>query len=180
MSIVTRICGRCKVDRPLDDFYVQAEARASARAGKKRKMPCRQCARDYAQKKRAPKQAYVDKVKSESGCVDCGLRPKVLQVLEFDHRSDQEKHFDVSDRMTSGGMESFIAEINKCDIVCANCHRVRTVAKNQFGRAFGGGRVTMAQVFKDQRDGLGHLWSVKDVTDASTVSDAARLQPALF
>lgn len=180
MSIVTRICGRCKVDRPLDDFYIQAEARAAVRRGKKTKMPCRHCQRAYAQMKRAPKQAYVDKVKTASGCVDCGLRPTVLQVLEFDHRQDEEKLFDVSDRMTSGSMESFIAEIAKCDIVCANCHRIRTVTKNQFGAAFGGSRVTMAQVFKDQRDGLGHLWSVQDVAGASPVSDAARLQPALF
>lgn len=102
MSIVTRTCHRCKVEQPIDQFYVEAEARGSARAGKKRKMPCRGCAQAYARSRREPRQAIVDKIKAESGCMDCGLHPEYSQVLEFDHRPDEDKKFHISDRMASG------------------------------------------------------------------------------
>jgi hypothetical protein len=158
MSIVTRVCGRCKVEQSIDNFYVEAEARATVRRSKKSKMPCRQCARDYAQQRRAPRQAYVDKVKAETGCMDCGLHPEYSQVLEFDHRPDEDKRFHISDGMVTGTMEDLIAEMAKCDIVCANCHRVRTVKKNQFGQDFGATRTRMKQVYKDRVAGIGHIW----------------------
>jgi hypothetical protein len=158
MSIVTRTCGRCKVTQPIDQFYVEAEARATVRHGKKKKMPCRSCNREYQAQRRAPRQAYVDKLKAESGCMDCGLKPEYSQVLEFDHRPDEVKLFHISDRMATGTMDDLLAEIRKCDIVCANCHRVRTVLKDQFGQNRGESRVSMKQVYKDRVAGIGHIW----------------------
>lgn len=168
MSIITRTCGSCKVEQPIGNFYIEAEARASARQGKKRKMPCRQCQREYQQKRRAPRQEYVDKLKAERGCMDCGLHPEYSQVLEFDHRPDENKLFHISDGMVNGTMERLITEIAKCDIVCANCHRVRTVIKNQFGQDFGAKRVRMGQVNKDRLAGLGHIWDNADIASEST------------
>jgi hypothetical protein len=163
MSIVTRTCHRCKVEQPLDQFYVEAEARAKVRRGKKLNMPCRGCNQKYQADRRAPRQAYVDKIKAESGCMDCGLHPEYSQVLEFDHRPDENKLFHISDRMASGTMEDLIAEIAKCDIVCANCHRVRTVKKNQFGQSLGDTRTRMKQVYKDRLAGIGHIWNDADI-----------------
>jgi hypothetical protein len=167
MSIVTRTCGRCKVEQTIDQFYVDAEARAKARHGKNKKMPCRSCQQAYAQQRRAPRQEYVDQIKSERGCMDCGLHPEYSQVLEFDHRPDEVKLFHISDRMGSGTMEDLIAEISKCDIVCANCHRIRTVMKNQFGQDLGATRVRMGQVYKDRAAGLGHIWDDAELSASS-------------
>lgn len=180
MSIVTRTCHRCKVEQPIDQFYVESEARISARNGKNHRMPCRGCARRYQAEKRAPRQAYVDKVKTESGCMDCGLRPKFLQVLEFDHRPDEMKLFHISDRMASGTMEDLIAEIAKCDVVCANCHRVRTVIKNQFGQAYGDTRTNMRQVYKDRAAGLGHIWDDATIASANVSQFPNQLELDLF
>lgn len=180
MSIVTRTCGRCKVAQPLDQFYVEAEARASVRHGKKKKMPCRSCSQRYQAERRAPRQAVADKIKMDAGCMDCGLRPKYAQVLEFDHRPDETKLFHVSDRMTSGTMESMLAEIAKCDIVCANCHRIRTVEKNQFGQDHGAVRVRMAQVYKDRLAGIGHIWDDAEVSVANPPRFANQLELDLF
>jgi hypothetical protein len=57
-------------------------------------------------------------------CVDCGLSEPV--VLEFDHvRGDKE--WDLSDMVYAGMAWSRIsAELDKCDIRCANCHRRKT------------------------------------------------------
>lgn len=131
MSIITRVCHRCKVERPPEDFYLEAEARQGARMGfsKPNKRACRPCNRQEQQRYRAPRQAIVDAAKRASGCMDCGLHPEVLEVLEFDHRPDEVKSFSISQRMSFGTIESLREEITKCDILCANCHRVRTVSR---------------------------------------------------
>jgi len=55
-------------------------------------------------------------------CVDCGERDPI--VLEFDHRPDTEKSFSISDITSYNfSMARIIAEIEKCDVRCANCHR---------------------------------------------------------
>lgn len=180
MSIVTRTCGRCKVAQPLDQFYIEAEARASVRHGKKKKMPCRGCNQRYQAERRAPRQAIADKIKMEAGCMDCGLRPEYAQVLEFDHRPGEDKLFHISDRMATGTLESLIAEIAKCDVVCANCHRIRTVTKNQFGQDLGAVRTRMAQVYKDRLAGMGHIWSDAEVLAANPSAFPDQLELDLF
>jgi hypothetical protein len=180
LSIITRTCGRCKVDQPLDQFYIEAEARSTARLGKKKKMPCRGCNQRYQAERRAPRQEYVDRIKAERGCMDCGLHPEYSQVLEFDHRPDEDKRFHISDRMASGTMEDLIAEIAKCDIVCANCHRVRTVIKNQFGQDRGTVRVRMGQVYKDRAAGLGHVWDDATVAAANVSQFPNQLELDIF
>lgn len=54
-------------------------------------------------------------------CVDCGETDPL--VLEFDHVRGR-KHMAVTKMMRSGyGKDRFLAEIAKCDVRCANCHR---------------------------------------------------------
>ncbi len=68
--------------------------------------------------------------KMSSGCLDCGEMDII--VLELDHRDPSEKKYKISDvRRTKIKIDDFISEIDKCDVVCANCHRRRTA--KQFG-----------------------------------------------
>jgi proline-rich tail region repeat protein len=59
-----------------------------------------------------------------SGCVDCGEGDPV--VLDFDHRRDKREHVP---RLANFGysVSTLEAEIAKCDVRCANCHRIRTL-----------------------------------------------------
>ena len=67
-------------------------------------------------------------------CMDCGERYP-SPVMEFDHVRG-EKRFNIADAGSSGRSEAgVLREIRKCDVVCANCHRMRTV-----GRGIGGPR----------------------------------------
>ena len=65
----------------------------------------------------------IRKVK-ESGCLDCGERDMI--VLEFDHRDPTTKSFSISDRGQTVSLKRLHAELEKCDVVCANDHRRRT------------------------------------------------------
>ncbi len=71
---------------------------------------------------------YINKVKNVS-CMDCGIKYPPY-VMDFDHRDKKSKDIDVG-RMINGGWskEKVDKEIEKCDIVCSNCHRIRTYSK---------------------------------------------------
>lgn len=176
MSIVTRVCHRCKVEQPITEFYVEAEVRGTERRGKKLKLPCRDCNQTAYHERRKPRQDYIEAVKRENGCADCGLIPEVLEVLEFDHRPDEPKTTDVSNLMTSGTWEAFVAEVAKCDVVCANCHRIRTVKRKQLGGQRGRTVIRKVQQALDRANGL-DVWAPEPLTAAP---DRREDLPALF
>jgi len=61
----------------------------------------------------------------EHPCVDCGEAD--LRTLEFDHRDRTDKVATVAQLISRGtSWETLLTEIEKCDVRCANCHRVRT------------------------------------------------------
>jgi hypothetical protein len=53
--------------------------------------------------------------------------------MEFDHRSGEGKVGAIADVKNSGAFRKLIAELEKCDLVCANCHRIRTYERRQSG-----------------------------------------------
>lgn len=69
-------------------------------------------------------------IKTSKGCVDCGYNDHAV-ALQFDHIGDDKKD-SVSNLIRSDYSWSTIkTEILKCEIVCANCHAVRTKARGQ-------------------------------------------------
>jgi transcription elongation factor Elf1 len=65
----------------------------------------------------------LKEIKETSGCIDCGEKNHI--VLDFDHLQD--KKYNIS-RMIHDGFSwaAIKKEIAKCEVVCANCHRIRT------------------------------------------------------
>lgn len=80
--------------------------------------------RDSAKERQRRRRDIIQKIKLERGCVDCGYNTHPA-ALDFDHRRGEPKVKDVSKLLTNS-MEKLLAEIAKCDVVCANCHRIRT------------------------------------------------------
>jgi len=65
---------------------------------------------------------YLQQVKAKARCVYCGEdHPATLQ---FHHRDPSQKEFNVSEFVTRnlGSIDKLNKEIEKCDVVCANCH----------------------------------------------------------
>lgn len=64
-------------------------------------------------------------------CQDCGLEFHPW-VMEFDHRDPNTKHAAVANLVAKGCPDArLLEEISKCDVVCANCHRMRTYRRLQ-------------------------------------------------
>lgn len=73
---------------------------------------------------------YVNKIK-EATCTDCGIQYPPY-VMDFDHLGEEAKIDGIANmvhRPTS--LEKIQLEIEKCELVCANCHRIRTHSRLQ-------------------------------------------------
>lgn len=58
-------------------------------------------------------------------CADCGgMFPKA--AMDFDHRDPSTKRYTVSRMLLRATTEDILLEAAQCDVVCANCHRMRT------------------------------------------------------
>ena len=73
--------------------------------------------------------AEVNEIKSKP-CMDCGVSYPPY-VMDFDHRVGVEKEGLVSKLVAQGSRQRVYKEIEKCDVVCANCHRIRTWERRQ-------------------------------------------------
>lgn len=81
----------------------------------------------YARKRRQDNLEIIRQYKEDRACIDCGLYFP-YPVMEFDHIS--EKSFELSD-VKQQSIKRVMQEISKCELVCANCHRLRTHARKQ-------------------------------------------------
>lgn len=54
-------------------------------------------------------------------CIKCGIDK--FYLLDFHHRDPREKEGELSDFSKGYELEKFFNELNKCDLLCANCHR---------------------------------------------------------
>lgn len=81
---------------------------------------------DYRVQRRVEFREWVDALKLERGCADCGYAEAAC-ALDFDHVRG-EKKFNIGQAILRA-RAVIEAEIAKCDVVCAICHRIRTQAR---------------------------------------------------
>ena len=66
-------------------------------------------------------------LKMREGCVDCGYKGHPA-ALDFDHLPGFSKKAEIS-TMFRASLEDLMEEVAKCEVVCANCHRVRSAVR---------------------------------------------------
>ena len=134
-------CGECK---PVDRFAWRRKARGQ------RDSFCRPCRSAYGKEHYAAnRQRYIDQARTQKDklrlertlylieyfathpCLDCGEKDPI--VLEFDHVRD--KAFAIGPKLCTKNWRSILSEIDKCEVVCANCHRRRTARRRGALRA---------------------------------------------
>jgi len=140
-----KTCSKCKQLLPFDSFHknaIRPDGLQTFCIGCN-KIPYEKAAayqRKYiAEIKDKPKVKTIDKVQeirqyifdflSNHPCVDCGESD--LLVLEFDHIDPSKKSFTIGGGATNRyntkfDFDTIKKEIDKCRILCANCHKRKT------------------------------------------------------
>jgi len=67
----------------------------------------------------------IKDIKESSGCTDC-KKKYPHYILEFDHLPDKEKLGGIFKVFKMYGLKIALEEIEKCEVVCSNCHSART------------------------------------------------------
>jgi hypothetical protein len=58
-------------------------------------------------------------------CLDCGLVTNRIEVYDFHHKDPSLKSFNVCSRFLKKAWGDIVEELTKCELLCANCHRIR-------------------------------------------------------
>ena len=67
--------------------------------------------------------------KSKLSCIVCGFSHPA--ALDFHHRDKTQKDFDPSRMRSYTNKKKFLIEIEKCDVLCSNCHRIHHYNENK-------------------------------------------------
>ena len=130
-------CGRCDRLLELERFHRWRDGHQSW---------CKECKRDYAARyytrnrekriaynarQRREAAAWYLSLKDARPCTDCGgvYHPAAMQ---WDHLPGVDKVAHVAE-LYRGRRDRVLAEIAKCELVCANCHAVRTYERREQG-----------------------------------------------
>lgn len=76
-----------------------------------------------AKDRKIKQRALIIEAKSKP-CADCGIEYPYY-VMQFDHIGD-DKEFGIGSQWYRKGVAAIKAEIAKCQVVCSNCHAIRT------------------------------------------------------
>lgn len=125
-----KTCIKCKTPKDESEFYFRNKTKGT------RMGTCKECKREYIKSHyQKNKKYYIDKARKGSdrireffteykktlSCKNCG--DDRWYVLQFHHKDPTEKDFEVSKAVSKGmNKQKILREIEKCDVLCANCH----------------------------------------------------------
>lgn len=135
---LTKCCIRCSLVKPLTDFH-----RHAGRDGHQRW--CKTCRREYDKERWAADAArhlavrvdrkrrnamWLWEMKRSKACADCGLSFHPV-AMQWDHVGT-DKVINISRAVNDGwSRDRILTELTKCELVCANCHAIRTYTRKR-------------------------------------------------
>lgn len=88
--------------------------------------PIKRAASNLKYKRQYHRRKYwIDKIKQSAGCSDCGYNHHPA-ALDFDHIDPSTKEELIPRILGRARLTRIFAEIRKCKILCANCHRIHS------------------------------------------------------
>ena len=130
-----RTCVKCGTSSPESAFHRSRTGQFSY---------CRDCRRAYDRRYyaergktarlarmrawRSAAHAWMDTIKDGRACADCG-GTFPLYVMHWDHLPGHLKVGEISVMVGNRSREVVLNELKKCELVCANCHVMRTVVR---------------------------------------------------
>lgn len=132
----TKTCSKCGDTKCIRNFHKCSRRKdkhqgvckeCNAKAANKNYHTNPDTCKEQSKRTRAKfRQKYLDLFKDKC-CLDCGNTNPI--VFELDHRDQDSKVMEVSLMVGRSSWKALLEEFEKCDIVCANCHRIRTAKR---------------------------------------------------
>lgn len=147
-NIFMRVCTVCGEAKTNQDFFYQNKraeklhSQCKACYVIKRRMIWRDHYHKYGSKYRERAVERNRRIKNKlrklmleylenRSCEKCGMSD--LRVLEFDHIDPTTKSFSIAGAITSTrSWGKILIEIDKCQILCANCHKIKTAEEQDW------------------------------------------------
>ena len=111
-----KFCSSCDEEKSRADFHLNAQNRDGLSS------ICRACKRDYDTARRNARRELLNEIKRKRGCSMCGYREHA-RALHFHHEDPSLKELTVSEAYMFN-VPQLLAEVEKCVVLCANCHAV--------------------------------------------------------
>lgn len=124
-----RTCSKCKCEKEVSEFH-KTKSRADGLS-----VWCKECQKNH---KKQHYQSYKEKyltnnyerrkwfynLKRGLKCSRCGFDHPA--ALDFHHKNNESKEFNISKQYHGNPYmkEEILKEIEKCEVLCANCHRI--------------------------------------------------------
>ena len=130
-----QLCAMCLEWKTPGEFHKSRTGQFSYCRGCRNAYDRRYYAERGRAKRRARQRARIDserawmvELKTGLPCTDCrGLF--AIYVMHWDHLPQFEKVGEISVMVGSRSREAILEELKKCELVCANCHVMRTVRR---------------------------------------------------
>jgi hypothetical protein len=135
----TKVCPRCKEEKPSDSFCRDRNKKSGLTSHCK---SCKNVSNTIWRSKNPDKIAFYNK-KSKQGiyvkrkmfcleykgnkCEDCGIIANVnnRSIFDFHHTDPSMKDKGIAIGSRTRSIKSIKQELDKCILLCANCHRLR-------------------------------------------------------
>jgi hypothetical protein len=125
-EIAMKLCKYCQTKQPDEAFEVCAVVKGKTY----RRLKCQRCKRATTNLRRGRLRAWLDEYKKDLSCERCGFAD--FRALEFHHPERDHKTFNVADMIRSClSVRAILMEIHKCQVLCANCHRIEHYDENK-------------------------------------------------
>jgi 5-methylcytosine-specific restriction endonuclease McrA len=127
---MTKTCKKCLQNKELSEFYKHTQKGKNGQVWDYYNSYCKFCRLEYsANRSVSVKQQAIDYLGGK--CVDCGLVDDPC-VYDFHHLDPSKKDFSFGKR---GGisLEKMKPELDKCVLLCSNCHRKKHAKKLKLG-----------------------------------------------
>lgn len=137
-----KVCSVCNLEKDVKDFYfknkdkgwLHAQCKSCYSEKRKSFMPEHYAKYGDVYRSRArTRKATVKKIRQNQlydyleykSCEQCGFSD--IRALDFDHLDPAIKKFSIARAINDCySWEKILLEIRKCQILCSNCHRIRT------------------------------------------------------
>jgi len=110
-----KVCSSCNLELPISSFYSNGY---QPNGKKKYKAKCKDCQTIQDQVR---KEDIILRIIGAYSCKLCGYS-KCKQALEFHHIDPKIKEYSITN-LNTHREDTIIKELEKCILVCANCHR---------------------------------------------------------